>query len=56
MRTLRVSLAQITCIDGAVEHNLLHAYELANEASRNGAELVLFPEFMPQGYRLTNDL
>jgi N-carbamoylputrescine amidase len=56
MRTLRVSLAQITCIDGAVEQNLSHAYELANEASRNGAELVLFPEFMPQGYRLTNEL
>jgi N-carbamoylputrescine amidase len=56
MKTLRVSVAQITCIDGAVEHNLSHAYELVTEAGKNGAELVLFPEFMPQGYRLTNEI
>jgi N-carbamoylputrescine amidase len=56
MKTLNVSVAQITCIDGAVEQNLLHAYELAHEASKRGAELVLFPEFMPQGYRLTNEI
>jgi N-carbamoylputrescine amidase len=56
METLRVSVAQITCIDGAVEHNLSHAYDFAAEASKNGAELVLFPEFMPEGYRLTNEI
>lgn len=56
MKTLRVSVAQITCIDGSVEHNLSHAFELATVASKNNAELVLFPEFMPQGYRLTNEI
>jgi N-carbamoylputrescine amidase len=56
MRTLKVLLAHINCIDEAVEHNSSHAYELANGASKKGAELVLFPEFMPQGYRLTNEI
>ncbi len=42
MKTLRVSVAQITCIDGVVEHNLSHASELATEAGKNGAELVQY--------------
>lgn len=56
MRTLNVSVAQITCLDGRVEHNLSHAYEMASEANKKGADLLLFPEFMPQGYRLTEDI
>ena len=56
MKNLKVSVAQMTCIDCSVEHNLSHAYELATEAVKNGAELLLFPEFMPQGYSLTNEI
>lgn len=56
MKTLHISIAQITCIDGAVEQNLSHAYDLAREAHANGSELLLFPEFLTQGYRLTPDL
>jgi len=56
MKTLKVSVAQITCINGKVEKNLSHAFELASQAGKNGAELVLFPEFMSQGYLLTKEI
>lgn len=56
MKTILLSAAQITCQDGRVQENLEHASELAVQASQKGAQLVLFPEFMPQGYRLTPEL
>jgi N-carbamoylputrescine amidase len=56
MKTLKVSVAQITCHDGNVKYNLSHAYEMASEANKKGAELLLFPEFMSQGYRLTEEI
>jgi N-carbamoylputrescine amidase len=56
MKTIMLSAAQITCQDGRVQENLAHAAELAAQASQKGAQLVLFPEFMPQGYRLTPEL
>lgn len=56
MKTVNVSAAQITCQDGRVYENLAHAFELVEQASRQGSQLVLFPEFMPQGYRTTPEL
>jgi len=46
----------MTCLDGQVDANLNHASKLTLEATKKGAELVLFPEFMSQGYRLTVDI
>jgi N-carbamoylputrescine amidase len=56
MKTLKVSVAQMTCLDGQVNTNLNHASQLTLEATKNGAELVLFPEFMSQGYHLTTEI
>lgn len=56
MKTLTLAAAQITCQDGQVQENLIRATTMAKSAYAQGAQLVLFPEFMPQGYRLTPDL
>ena len=56
MKTIFLSVAQITCLDGKVDQNLAHASGLAAQAHHQGAQLVLFPEFMPEGYRLTPEL
>ena len=56
MKTIQVSVAQISCVDGEVEKNLAHAHEMASEAHKKNAELLLFPEFMSQGYRLTQEI
>lgn len=53
MKQLTLAAAQITCQDGKVLENLAHATSLAEQAKNQGAQLVLFPEFMPQGYLLT---
>ncbi|NTU85447.1 MAG: carbon-nitrogen hydrolase family protein, partial [Chloroflexales bacterium] len=53
MKTIRLGAAQITCQDGNVGANLERATALAQQASQQGAQLLLFPEFMPQGYLLT---
>jgi N-carbamoylputrescine amidase len=50
---LSLAAAQITCQDGKVQENLTRATLMAEQAHRLGAQLVLFPEFMPQGYLLT---
>jgi N-carbamoylputrescine amidase len=42
--------------DGKVDENLAHAAHLVDQAVHQGAQMVLFPEFMPQGYRLTREL
>lgn len=36
--------------------NLARASDFVREVAKQGAQLVLFPEFMPQGYRLTPEL
>ncbi len=46
----------MVCLDGQVNKNLERASELARSAVQKGARLVLFPEFMSQGYRLTEEL
>jgi N-carbamoylputrescine amidase len=53
MKTLSLAAAQITCRDGKVIENLARATQMAEQAQNQGAQLVLFPEFMPQGYLLT---
>ena len=52
-RTLTVATAQLACALGDRERNLQKATNLAEQASREGAELLLFPEMMPSGYALT---
>jgi len=56
MQTLIAAVAQITCKDGDVQSNLNHASELVLQGIKRGAQLILFPEFMSQGYRLTTEL
>ncbi|HLF34024.1 MAG TPA: carbon-nitrogen hydrolase family protein [Cyclobacteriaceae bacterium] len=56
MKTIKLAAAQMTCLDGQNEANLAHATELTLQACEKGAELLLFPEFMTQGYRLTPEL
>ncbi len=53
MKQLTLAAAQITCQDGNVQENLKHATSMAEQAHHQSAQLVLFPEFMPQGYLLT---
>ena len=53
MKTLTLAAGQITCQDGKVQENLARAAHMAEQAHAQGAQLVLFPEFMPQGYLLT---
>ena len=53
MKKLTLAAAQITCQDGKVQENLARATQMAEQAKMQGAQLVLFPEFMPQGYLLT---
>lgn len=54
--TLTVAAAQMTCRNGKVQENLDHAAEFVRKASAQGARLIVFPELMAQGYRLTPDL
>ncbi len=56
MKKLTLAAAQITCQDGKVQENLVRATQMAEQAQTRGAQLVLFPEFMPQGYLLTSAL
>jgi len=56
MQTLVAAVAQITCKDGDVQYNLNHSSELVHLGAKRGAELILFPEFMSQSYRLTNEI
>jgi predicted amidohydrolase len=53
MKTLTLAAAQITCQDCKVQEDLARATAMAEQAQIQGAQLVLFPEFMPQGYLLT---
>lgn len=39
-----------------LERNLAHAETLVEQAARQGAKLVLLPELMPGGYRLTEEI
>jgi N-carbamoylputrescine amidase len=52
MKHITLAAAQITCQNGQVQANLEHASAMAQQAQQQGAQLVLYPEFMPQGYLL----
>lgn len=53
---LIAAVAQITCKDGDVLSNLNSASEMVLQGASMGSQLILFPEFMSQGYRLTHEL
>jgi N-carbamoylputrescine amidase len=53
---LRVAAAQMQSRNGEVEANLAHATALVEEAARQEAQVVVFPELMPTGYLLTPEI
>lgn len=55
-RNVRLAAAQIECVDCDVPANLVHAQQFVKNAAKAGADLLVFPEFMPEGFRLTNEL
>lgn len=55
-RTVRLAAAQMVCVDCDARANLLHAQRFVEEAAEAGADLLVFPEFMTPGMRLTEDL
>ena len=55
-RTIRVAAVQMVSENGCVAANLAHATPLIEQAGKDGAELVLLPEFMPTGYYLGEDI
>ena len=52
MTPLRIALAQIAPRLGLLDDNLARHLELLDEARRNGAALVVFPELGLTGYQL----
>lgn len=52
-RTIRVAAVQMASENGEIEANLRRATLFAEQAARDGARLILFPEFMPTGYAWT---
>lgn len=52
-RNIKVAAIQMQCEAGAVEANLALAAQFAETAAGKGAEIVLLPELMPNGYVLT---
>ena len=55
-RTITVAAVQLSCTLGDRALNLDKATALAERASQQGAELILFPEMMPGGYALTESI
>jgi predicted amidohydrolase len=53
MTRLRVAAVQMRCEDGRVEGNLGRATGFVTRAVDDGARLVLLPELMPTGFRMT---
>ena len=49
----KIAVTQIDCAVGDVEANVSKACEMAGEAARQGAELVLFPEVFTTGFALS---
>jgi len=52
-RIVRVAAVQMESKNGLVEANLEHASPMIEQAAREGAKLVLLPEFLPTGYIFT---
>jgi predicted amidohydrolase len=49
---LRVALAQVDCVLGDVEENLARTKKTIDEAARQGAQLIVFPELNLTGYAI----
>lgn len=54
-RALRIAIVQMRSLDHDIDGNLKRATEFAEEATAQGAKLVLYPEFMPTGSYLSFD-
>jgi len=54
-RTLRIAVVQMPSVDHDIDANLTRATSLADQAVKQGAEFVLFPEFMATGSYLSFD-
>jgi N-carbamoylputrescine amidase len=54
-RFVRVAVVQMASIDHSIDANLHRATAFAEQAARQGAQFVLFPEFMPTGSYLSFD-
>ena len=55
-RTIRVAAVQMISENCCITDNLAHATTWIEKASKDGAELVLLPEFMPTGYLLSEGI
>jgi len=55
-RDLRVAAVQMESENCRIEANLEHATGFAEDAARQGAKLVVFPEFMPTGYIFAKEI
>lgn len=55
-RTVRVATVQLESKNGALTENLAAATTLVEQAARDGAQLVLLPEFLAAGYSFTKDI
>jgi N-carbamoylputrescine amidase len=53
---LRVAVVQLGSVNGRLAANLRRATPFVEEAARDGAQLVLLPEFLATGYAWTTDL
>jgi N-carbamoylputrescine amidase len=53
---LRVGAVQLDCQPGQVSENLRRAVPCVEQAAERGAQIVLLPELMPDGYCLTEAL
>jgi N-carbamoylputrescine amidase len=56
IKTITLAAAQMTCNDGDIAGNLAHAGEFVEMAKEARADILVFPEFMPEGFRLTEEL
>ena len=54
-RPLRIAIVQMRSLDHDIDGNLRQATTYAKEAVDQGAQFVLYPEFMPTGSYLSSD-
>ena len=55
-KTLKVAAVQMECVNGDVQVNLDRALGFVDEAAERGAELIILPEFMPNGYIYSKEI
>lgn len=53
---IRVAGVQMASVDGDIAGNLERAEPFIEQAAADGAQIILLPEFMPQGYSLSPDM